>query len=75
MEDAAALGALLPSNTRPEDIPSRLEMYMRCRYDRATMVQNYTRQVAAVISGKSSNDIVSDREYTNPTTTYKVVNC
>lgn len=48
---------------------------MRCRYDRATMVQNYTRQVAAVISGKSSNDIVSDREYTNPTTTYKVVNC
>ncbi|KAJ5179520.1 FAD/NAD(P)-binding domain-containing protein [Penicillium capsulatum] len=60
MEDAAALGALLPSRTRREDVPGRLQMYMKCRYHRATMVQNYTRQVAAVISGKSSNDIVSD---------------
>lgn len=62
IEDAAALGALFTPDTRPEDVPSRLELYMKCRYERATMVQTYTRGVAAVISGKSTNDIVTDRE-------------
>lgn len=62
IEDAAALGALFTPDTRPEDVPSRLELYMKCRYERATMVQTYTRGVAAVISGKSTTDIVTDRE-------------
>ncbi|CEL03661.1 hypothetical protein ASPCAL04811 [Aspergillus calidoustus] len=46
IEDGAALGALFPLGTKPGDVPSRLELYMKCRYDRATMVQNYSRLAA-----------------------------
>ena len=50
MEDGAALGALLPLGTKPEVIPARLKLYMQARYDRATMVQNFTRQMAFLTS-------------------------
>ncbi|KAL3464900.1 hypothetical protein BJX64DRAFT_298013 [Aspergillus heterothallicus] len=46
IEDGAALGALFPLGTKPGDVAARLEFYMKCRYDRATMVQNYSRLAA-----------------------------
>lgn len=44
IEDAAALGALLPICTTPEDIPRRLQLYEQCRKERAEFVQDFTRQ-------------------------------
>lgn len=46
IEDGAALGALLPLGTHRDEVPQRLQLYMRARYDRATMVQNFSRQMA-----------------------------
>ncbi|KAM3071811.1 hypothetical protein ACMFMG_009668 [Clarireedia jacksonii] len=46
VEDGAALGALFPLGTQASDIPSRLQLYVQARYDRATMVQGFTRQSA-----------------------------
>ncbi|KAF0323016.1 FAD-dependent monooxygenase OpS4 [Colletotrichum asianum] len=46
IEDAAALGALFPMGTRKEDVQRRLGAYMEARYDRATMVQDFSRQMA-----------------------------
>ncbi|KAH7072043.1 hypothetical protein BKA63DRAFT_567972 [Paraphoma chrysanthemicola] len=37
-EDAAALGALLPAHTRPEDVNRRLQMYNDIRYKQAVTV-------------------------------------
>lgn len=47
IEDGAALGALMPvDKTSREDVPERLKLYMKARYDRATLVQNFSRQMA-----------------------------
>lgn len=46
IEDGAALGALLPLGTAKEDVPHRLELYMKARFQRATMVQDFSRQMA-----------------------------
>lgn len=46
IEDGAALGALLPIGTSKEQIPQRLKLYMEARYQRATMVQDFSRQMA-----------------------------
>ncbi|KAE9581272.1 hypothetical protein CGMCC3_g2561 [Colletotrichum fructicola] len=46
IEDAAALSALFPMGTRKEDVKRRLGAYMKARYDRATMVQDFSRQMA-----------------------------
>ncbi|KAJ5627316.1 hypothetical protein N7528_004743 [Penicillium herquei] len=54
IEDGVALGALLPLGTPRGDIPSRLELYMKCRYERATIVQNFSRQAAFKISAKDA---------------------
>ncbi|KAJ5767646.1 FAD/NAD(P)-binding domain-containing protein [Penicillium manginii] len=52
IEDGIALGALFPLGTPRAEIPERLELYMECRYDRATMIQNFSRQAAFKISAK-----------------------
>ncbi|KAB8298738.1 hypothetical protein EYC80_000913 [Monilinia laxa] len=46
IEDSAALGALFPLGTRSSDIEQRLNLYVEARYDRATLVQDFTRQAA-----------------------------
>jgi hypothetical protein len=51
MEDAAALGALLPLGTLPSDIPDRLKLYTECRYERATMIQQYSRDSGFKVKG------------------------
>ncbi|KAK7952086.1 salicylate hydroxylase [Apiospora aurea] len=44
MEDAAALAVVLPKGTAPKDVPERLRLYERIRYDRAHNIQEYSRQ-------------------------------
>lgn len=46
IEDSVALGALFPLGTTPAQIPERLKLYMEARYDRATLVQQFSRQMA-----------------------------
>ncbi|KAK0127672.1 hypothetical protein ONS96_007191 [Cadophora gregata f. sp. sojae] len=65
IEDAAALGALLPLGTRPEDIPKRLELYIQARYDRATLVQDVSRQAAFKTSrGKHGGKVMDPMQFT-----------
>lgn len=52
IEDGAALGALFPAGTSADDINERLRLYMQCRYDRATLVQNFSRMMAFKTSEK-----------------------
>ncbi|KAJ5363870.1 FAD/NAD(P)-binding domain-containing protein [Penicillium cataractarum] len=54
IEDGVALGALFPLGTSRDEIADRLELYMKCRYERATMVQNFSRQAAFKISAKDA---------------------
>jgi hypothetical protein len=53
IEDAAALGALLPLGTPPSEIPDILKLYMECRYERATMIQKYSRDSGFKVNGSN----------------------
>lgn len=66
IEDACALGALLPLGTRVADIEHRLELYTEARYDRATMVQDFTRDAAFKTSrGKHGGKVLDPMQFTN----------
>lgn len=43
IEDAVALAALLPKDTSTAEIEERLQLYMKCRQDRANKIQHYSR--------------------------------
>lgn len=43
IEDAASIGCVLPLGTTPDEIPARLKTFEKCRYARATMIQEYSR--------------------------------
>ncbi|KAK8191518.1 uncharacterized protein BKA78DRAFT_282581 [Phyllosticta capitalensis] len=45
IEDAAALGVVLPKGTKPEDVPQRLELFFKFRYERATNIQSFSREM------------------------------
>lgn len=65
IEDGAAIGALFPLGTRPSDIPRRLELYVEARYDRATMVQEFTRQSAfKTPRGKHGGNVIDPMQFT-----------
>lgn len=42
-EDGAALGALFTSDTRPDEVPARLELYNIARYEHALTVMMMSR--------------------------------
>ncbi|RPB04278.1 FAD/NAD(P)-binding domain-containing protein [Choiromyces venosus 120613-1] len=44
IEDATSLGVLLPMGTTSEEVPERLKLYEKCRYERATRIQDSTRE-------------------------------
>ncbi|KAK0769709.1 hypothetical protein LTR02_018114, partial [Friedmanniomyces endolithicus] len=44
IEDAASLGCVLPLGTTRADVPSRMQLYEKCRKERAERVQDVTRQ-------------------------------
>lgn len=43
IEDAASLAVMLPINTPLDQIPSRLKLYEKCRYERASKIQEVSR--------------------------------
>lgn len=47
IEDAASLSIVLPKGTRPQDVPERLRLYEKIRYDRAHNIQEFSRQAGA----------------------------
>lgn len=55
------MAALLPLGTSRDDIPARLQLYMRCRYERATMVQVIGRQIADDDGTTKDGEEVVDR--------------
>ncbi|KAK7045205.1 FAD/NAD(P)-binding domain-containing protein [Favolaschia claudopus] len=50
LEDAAAIGCLIPSGTKPEDIPKRLEAYEKLRKSRGEFVNRESLEQATVPS-------------------------
>lgn len=45
IEDGAALGVMLGDGTLPEDVPERLQLYNKARYERATNIQQFSVEV------------------------------
>lgn len=45
IEDGASLGVMLGDGVSPENVPERLELYNKARYERATKIQQYSLQV------------------------------
>lgn len=65
IEDSAAIGALFPLGTRPGDIEQRLKLYVQARYDRATLVQDFTRQAAfKTPRGKHGGKVIDPMQFT-----------
>lgn len=64
IEDGVALGTLLPLGTTPSMVPDRLQLYMKARFERATLVQDFSRQMAFKTSDKDTVGGFSlDRKY------------
>ncbi|KAK6602073.1 3-hydroxybenzoate 6-hydroxylase 2 [Botrytis cinerea] len=64
IEDSAAIGALFPLGTRPSEIQQRLKLYVQARYDRATLVQDYSRQAAfKTARGKHGGEVIDPMQF------------
>ncbi|KAF7919697.1 uncharacterized protein EAE97_011615 [Botrytis byssoidea] len=65
IEDSAAIGALFPLGTRSSDVQQRLKLYVEARYDRATLVQDFTRQAAfETPRGKHGGKVIDPMQFT-----------
>ncbi|CAN8099494.1 unnamed protein product [Discula destructiva] len=53
IEDAATLSIVLPKGTAPKDVPERLKLYEKIRYDRAHNIQEHSR--------KAGQDWINDK--------------
>jgi len=57
MEDAACLSVVLARGTLPADVPELLKLYEKIRYERANMIQEYSRQAGKdFVNGKPQID-------------------
>ena len=54
IEDAVSLATLLPRNTKPVDIPARLQLYEKARRSRVEMILKYTRMNGRDEDGSSA---------------------
>ncbi|KAI6997811.1 FAD/NAD(P)-binding domain-containing protein [Hortaea werneckii] len=55
IEDAVSLAAVLPLGTLPEEVSERLQIYNRCRYERAHKIQDFTRT-----AGKDASELAAE---------------
>ena len=58
IEDAASLAVVLGRGTPKEDIPERLKLYEKCRYERANKIQQYTR-----LAGRDATEIARSGQH------------
>ncbi|PSN74359.1 FAD/NAD(P)-binding domain-containing protein [Corynespora cassiicola Philippines] len=61
IEDAASLAAVLPSGVPASEIADRLKIYEKCRYERASKIQEYSRMAGRDLGSGPPLDI---NEYT-----------
>lgn len=54
IEDAVSLSVMLPGDVTPEEVPERLKVYQKARHERATTIQQMTRESATLISPQKS---------------------
>lgn len=54
IEDAVSLSVMLPGDITPEEVPGRLKIYQKARHERATTIQQMTRESATIISPQKS---------------------
>ncbi|KAF2446290.1 FAD/NAD(P)-binding domain-containing protein [Karstenula rhodostoma CBS 690.94] len=57
IEDAASLACVLPLGTPLAEIQERLKLYEKCRMQRATMIQEYSRQIGTDLGSGPPLDI------------------
>ncbi|KAI7345372.1 FAD/NAD(P)-binding domain-containing protein [Hortaea werneckii] len=55
IEDAVSLAVVLPLGTLPEEVSERLQIYNRCRYERAHKIQDFTRT-----AGKDASELAAE---------------
>ncbi|KAI6795576.1 FAD/NAD(P)-binding domain-containing protein [Hortaea werneckii] len=55
IEDAVSLAAVLPLGTLPDEVSERLQIYNRCRYERAHKIQDFTRT-----AGKDASELAAE---------------
>lgn len=53
IEDAVALGVVLESDLKRDEVPARLELFQKIRYERANRIQQYTRIAGGDVKDKS----------------------
>jgi 2-polyprenyl-6-methoxyphenol hydroxylase-like FAD-dependent oxidoreductase len=69
IEDAAALSVVMEPGTKPEEIPERLRLYEKIRYERANRIQEYSRRAGldkndmAKSDSKSNDSLLHDCEF------------
>ncbi|KAI9835605.1 MAG: hypothetical protein M1819_002056 [Sarea resinae] len=63
IEDAASLAVILPGDTPRSEIPERLMLYERCRMERATKIQHYTRLSGLDLSKGNQGAFVNYNNY------------
>ena len=56
LEDGASLGVMLGNDVTSDEVPERLELYNKARYDRASTIQQYSREVGGDGTASSKND-------------------
>ncbi|GAA6018942.1 hypothetical protein JCM10207_009208 [Rhodosporidiobolus poonsookiae] len=61
VEDAEALTVVLPPGTSPADVPARLELAEKIRYERASRIQGYSREKA--LGPREGEKAVNAQEY------------
>ncbi|KFY55167.1 hypothetical protein V496_07067 [Pseudogymnoascus sp. VKM F-4515 (FW-2607)] len=64
LEDGATLSVVLPLGTQPEEIPERLKLYEKIRYERANNIQDYSRQAGIdCVDGEPAVDMMKYTAY------------
>jgi 2-polyprenyl-6-methoxyphenol hydroxylase-like FAD-dependent oxidoreductase len=53
IEDAVALGTVLERGLQKDEVPARLKLYEKIRYERANRIQQYTRIAGGDVKDKS----------------------
>ncbi|KAJ5722780.1 hypothetical protein N7488_000815 [Penicillium malachiteum] len=59
IEDAVSLAVMLPGDIAPEEVPERLKVYQKARHERATTVQQMTRDSATLISQEKAMGMIA----------------
>ena len=57
LEDGASLGVMLANGVTPDEVPQRLELYNKARYERASSIQHFSRLVGGDGTASSSERV------------------